>query len=84
MRLELHQLTSEYLKKKKFSFLVSILLELNRRVSDGSAKMDRIVGRPCGVLDVSTLAAHVRGCVLVMERAKTDNAGILCNTDQSD
>jgi hypothetical protein len=42
--------------------------------------MDRIVGRPCGVLDVSTLAAHVRGCVLVMERAKTDNAGILCNT----
>jgi hypothetical protein len=38
--------------------------------------MDRIVGRPCGVLDVSTLAAHVRGCVLVMERARTDNAGM--------
>jgi hypothetical protein len=51
-------------------------LELNRRVSDGSAKMGRIADRQHGVLAVFTLVAHVRGCVQVMGRAKTDNAGI--------
>lgn len=75
MRLGLLQLTSEYLKRD-FFFHFSIFSELNRRVSDGSAKTGRIVGRPCGVLGVSTLAAPVRGCVLVMEHAKTDNAGM--------